>query len=47
VHTEHLERFGAELWPRERYLARLAALLERPTRRGDWELDTDLATGAS
>ena len=39
VHTEHLERFGAEEWPRERYLARLAVALERPTRRGRWAFD--------
>lgn len=36
VHTEHLERFGAEEWPRERYLARLAELINAPTRTGKW-----------
>ncbi len=36
VHTEHLERFGAEHWPRARYLAELATRLERPTLRGRW-----------
>ena len=36
VHTEHLERFGAEEWPRERFLARLAEVLEAPTRGGPW-----------
>ncbi len=36
VETEHLARFGAENWPRERYLDALAEALERPTRRGRW-----------
>jgi leucyl/phenylalanyl-tRNA--protein transferase len=45
VHTDHLARFGAELWPRERYLRRLAELLERPTCSGRWALDPDLAEG--
>jgi leucyl/phenylalanyl-tRNA--protein transferase len=39
VHTEHLERFGAEEWPRARFLAALEVALERPTRRGRWSLD--------
>ena len=38
VRTEHLMRFGAEDWPRERFLAALAAALEQPTRRGRWSL---------
>lgn len=29
VHTEHLERFGAEEWPRRRYLDELARLRDR------------------
>jgi len=37
--TPHLARFGAEPWPRARFLAALAASLERPTRRGHWRLD--------
>ena len=41
VHTEHLERFGASEWPRERFLAALAAALERPTRPGPWSLSGD------
>jgi leucyl/phenylalanyl-tRNA--protein transferase len=41
VHTEHLERFGAEPWPRERFLANLSRALERPTRRGVWRFETD------
>lgn len=48
VYTEHLERFGAEEWPRQRYLAALAKALERPTRRGRWTLEpqTEGARGA-
>jgi leucyl/phenylalanyl-tRNA--protein transferase len=36
VHTDHLERFGAKPWPRERYLAQLAEAVREPTRRGRW-----------
>jgi leucyl/phenylalanyl-tRNA--protein transferase len=43
VHTEHLERFGAEEWPRARYLAVLQTALEQPTRRGVWRLDPELS----
>jgi leucyl/phenylalanyl-tRNA--protein transferase len=39
VHTEHLARFGAVEWPRERFLARLATALEKPTRSGRWRLE--------
>ncbi|MDP2314980.1 MAG: leucyl/phenylalanyl-tRNA--protein transferase [Pseudomonadota bacterium] len=39
VHTEHLARFGAEHWPRPRYLARLHELVERDTRQGPWHLE--------
>jgi leucyl/phenylalanyl-tRNA---protein transferase len=39
VHTPHLERFGAESWPRERYLARLKELVYRPNRVGPWSID--------
>jgi leucyl/phenylalanyl-tRNA--protein transferase len=38
VRTEHLARFGAEEWPRERFLAELAEALGSPTRRGRWSL---------
>jgi leucyl/phenylalanyl-tRNA--protein transferase len=41
VYTEHLARFGAEEWPRARYLARLGELVDKPTRRGPWALDRD------
>jgi leucyl/phenylalanyl-tRNA--protein transferase len=40
VHTEHLARFGAEEWPRERFLEALAAALRHPTRKGKWRLET-------
>jgi leucyl/phenylalanyl-tRNA--protein transferase len=36
VHTDHLERFGATLWPRSAYLAELAIALRGPTRSGIW-----------
>jgi len=39
VHTEHLERFGAEEWPRELFLEQLEACMTVPTRRGPWKLD--------
>lgn len=49
VHTEHLERFGATEWPRERFLAALAAALEKPTRPGPWHLEVggDAGPGAA
>lgn len=34
--TAHLARFGAEAWPRERFLAALAEAVRAPTRRGRW-----------
>jgi cytochrome P450 len=36
VETEHLSRFGAEHWPRRRFLTALAQALKEPTRRGPW-----------
>lgn len=39
VYTDHLARFGAREWPRERYLAELARLVTYPTRRGLWRFD--------
>jgi leucyl/phenylalanyl-tRNA---protein transferase len=38
VYTDHLARFGAEEWPRSRYLDELRLALEAPTRRGTWQL---------
>ncbi len=43
VHTRHLARFGAREWSRSRFLAALGKSLERPTRRGPWHLDPELA----
>ena len=36
VRTDHLARFGAEDWPRTRFLEALAGALAAPTRRGSW-----------
>lgn len=38
VRTEHLARFGAEEWPRQRFLTALDEALRAPTRRGRWDL---------
>jgi leucyl/phenylalanyl-tRNA--protein transferase len=38
VYTEHLSRFGAEEWPRQRFLTALSRALQTPTRRGKWRL---------
>jgi leucyl/phenylalanyl-tRNA--protein transferase len=37
--TDHLARFGAELWRREKFLRTLRACLARPTRRGKWRIE--------
>jgi leucyl/phenylalanyl-tRNA---protein transferase len=39
VHTEHLERFGAEEWPRKRFLEVLRSAVPEDTRRGKWTLE--------
>jgi leucyl/phenylalanyl-tRNA--protein transferase len=39
VYTEHLARFGAEEWPRDKYLAALRRALDRPHRAGPWAFD--------
>jgi leucyl/phenylalanyl-tRNA--protein transferase len=36
IHTDHLERFGALAWPRQRYLRALAVAIEQPTKQGPW-----------
>ena len=41
--SAHLERFGAELWPRARFLEALARAKEKQTRRGSWRLDDPAA----
>jgi len=43
VHTDHLERFGAIEIPRATYLRLLRQALRKPTHRGVWRLDADLA----
>lgn len=45
IHTDHLERFGAEQWPRARFLDALASGLERETRRERWCFDAEPAQG--
>jgi len=39
VYTDHLARFGAEEWPRKRFLTALETALEAPTLRGKWSLE--------
>ncbi len=39
MHTPLLASFGAQEWPRSRYLDALAAALRHPTRRGRWRLE--------
>ena len=46
VETEHLARFGATSWPRERYLKSLSDAAHQPTRRGQWQFDSENAAGA-
>lgn len=41
VYTDHLSRFGAEQWPRRRFLTALRAAVTAPTKRGPWALDLD------
>jgi leucyl/phenylalanyl-tRNA--protein transferase len=41
VYTDHLARFGAAEWPRQRYLAALRRALRAPTRPGPWAFDPD------
>lgn len=42
VHTEHLERFGAEEWPRGQFLSVLRASVGAETRRGPWKLELSI-----
>jgi leucyl/phenylalanyl-tRNA--protein transferase len=39
VKTSHLTRFGATEWPRVRFLKALEEALEKPTRKGGWQLE--------
>ncbi len=36
METAHLARFGAEAWPRKRFLAALKEALQLPTHQGKW-----------
>jgi leucyl/phenylalanyl-tRNA--protein transferase len=38
VHTEHLARFGATMWPRERFLAEWRAAVDEPSQMAPWKL---------
>ena len=38
VHTEHLARFGATMWPRERFLSAWRAAIDEPSMLAPWEL---------
>lgn len=40
VHTPHLARFGAALWPRALYLSALTRALKAPTRPGPWSFES-------
>jgi leucyl/phenylalanyl-tRNA--protein transferase len=40
VHTDHLARFGASLWSRQRFLKALDTSLAQPTRRGCWSFES-------
>lgn len=44
VTNEHTARFGTEEISRAEFLSRVRTLTRRPTRRGRWEIDADLAT---
>ena len=37
--TEHLARFGAEAWPRPRFLSALAVAAAKPGRVGRWSIE--------
>lgn len=39
VHTDHLEHFGAKLWPRTKFLEELKLALQGKTRLGPWRFD--------
>jgi leucyl/phenylalanyl-tRNA--protein transferase len=42
MYTEHLARFGARPWPRDRFLWALRESLRQPTRCGRWQLSPGL-----
>lgn len=39
TYTDHLARFGAEEWPRTRFLDELQRALEGPTKEGPWHFE--------
>jgi leucyl/phenylalanyl-tRNA--protein transferase len=41
LRTDHLARFGATDWPRERYLAALERAMTSATRQGRWSLEPE------
>jgi leucyl/phenylalanyl-tRNA--protein transferase len=43
--TDHLARFGAEAWPRRRFLAALPGAVDAPTKKGRWSFDSDPPVG--
>ena len=45
THSEHMARFGALEMPRGEFLDALEKTLAKPTRKGPWQLDADLARG--
>ncbi|HEX6899514.1 MAG TPA: leucyl/phenylalanyl-tRNA--protein transferase [Thermoanaerobaculia bacterium] len=46
AYTPHLESFGAQDWPRPRFLSALKRALRRPTRMGPWTLELGPAEAA-
>lgn len=38
VHTEHLARFGATMWTRERFLSQWRAAVDEPSVSAPWQL---------
>jgi leucyl/phenylalanyl-tRNA--protein transferase len=47
AYTDHLASFGAEEWPRARFLAHLKRALRKPTRQGRWTLELGPAEAAA
>ena len=41
VYTDHLARFGAEAWPRQRYIRELKNALAAPTRKQRWSFEDE------
>lgn len=46
VYTEHLARFGAHEWPRDKFLDELDLAVREPTRRGPWTEEERTEDGA-